>query len=49
MPRDKIVAETDGDPKTEYEDKTAHERAGFVIDDSQKSEEHPEKSQGPLS
>jgi hypothetical protein len=49
MPNDKIVVETDGDPKTEYEDKSAHERDGFVVDDTQKTKEHPEKSHGPLS
>lgn len=33
MPNDKIVIETDGDEKTAYEDTTAHERSGFIIDD----------------
>ncbi|MCQ6563323.1 hypothetical protein [Paenibacillus mendelii] len=37
MPSDKIDIETDGDPKTIYEDTTAHERSGFILDDTEQS------------
>ncbi|NIK78957.1 hypothetical protein FHS15_004103 [Paenibacillus castaneae] len=37
MPNNKIVIETDGDPKTAYEDTTVHERTGFIVDDAEES------------
>ncbi len=34
MPNERIVPETDGDPRTVYEDTNAHERLGLRIDDT---------------
>ncbi|WP_240414871.1 hypothetical protein [Paenibacillus periandrae] len=34
MPNQKIEIETDGDPQTIYEDTDAHERTGFMVEDT---------------
>jgi hypothetical protein len=34
MPNEKINIETDGDPETIYEDTDAHERTGFMVEDT---------------
>lgn len=48
MPNNKIDAETDGDPKTAYEDTSAHERTGFIIDDTEQlGDENTEQSNQP--
>ncbi|MDQ8738066.1 hypothetical protein [Paenibacillus sp. LHD-38] len=48
MPNKKIVVETDGDPKTAYEDTAAHERTGFIIDATEQlGNENEEQSNIP--
>lgn len=49
MPNDKIVIETDGDQKTAYEDTTAHERSGFIIDDTEQLDKENKKQSDELS
>lgn len=49
MPNNKIVVETDGDQKTAYEDTTAHERTGFIIDDTEQSGKENKNQSGELS
>lgn len=49
MPNKKIVIETDGDPKTAYEDTTVHERTGFIIDDAKESGEDNKKQINDMS
>ncbi|SFM16910.1 hypothetical protein SAMN03159341_11910 [Paenibacillus sp. 1_12] len=34
MPNEKINIETDGDSETIYEDTEAHERTGFMVEDT---------------
>jgi hypothetical protein len=34
MPNEKIKIETDGDPEAIYEDTEAHERTGFMVEDT---------------
>ncbi|MCR8634577.1 MULTISPECIES: hypothetical protein [Paenibacillus] len=34
MPKEKINIETDGNPETVYEDTAAHERTGFMVEDT---------------
>ncbi|WP_171653522.1 hypothetical protein [Paenibacillus foliorum] len=34
MPNEKIDKETDGNPETVYEDTAAHERTGFMVEDT---------------
>lgn len=45
MPNDKIVAETDGDQKTTYEDTSAHDRPGFILDETEQlGKDHKKQS-----
>lgn len=49
MPNNKIVAETDGDQKTAYEDTTAHDRPGFILDDTEQLGKENKKHSGEPS
>jgi hypothetical protein len=43
MPNDKIDIETDENPETAYEDKSTHERTGFEVDMSKRTDDKPEQ------
>lgn len=49
MPNNKIASETDGDQKTAFEDTTAHERPGFILDDTEQLGKENKKQSGELS
>ncbi|WP_156411073.1 MULTISPECIES: hypothetical protein [Paenibacillus] len=44
MPNDKIEKETDGNPITIYEDLSAHERHGYILDESHKNEDNEDNN-----
>lgn len=46
MPNNKIDVETDGNPQTAYEDKSTHDRTGFEVDMSKRTDD---KSDKPVS